>query len=42
MKAIKRLAEMKAAIEESATIEKFVSLTNPKNIVQSATFGPTP
>ena len=33
MKALKRLAELKAAMEESATIEKFVSLTNPKNIV---------
>ena len=28
----KKLAELKAEMEESATIEKFVSLTNPKNI----------
>lgn len=33
MKAIDRLARLKAMMEDSATIEKFVSLTNPKNIV---------
>ena len=33
MKAIDRLRTLKAVAEESATIEKFVSLTNPKNIV---------
>lgn len=30
---IQRLNELKAILEENTTSEKFVSLTNPKNIV---------
>lgn len=33
MRAIDRLNKIKAEIEESSTIQKFISLTNPKNVI---------
>ena len=33
MRAIDRLNKIKTEIEESSTIQKFISLTNPKNVI---------